>query len=502
MAYSVDSGLSRRAFLHIAAGATVASGLSGCVATNPATGRQSFTGLYSPEDDIKLGQGEHPKLVKAFGGEYPDRKLQSYIQRTGQRLAAHTEFQQFPYRFTLLNSPIVNAFALPGGFVYISRGLLALASNEAELAGVLGHELGHVNARHSTERISATKMAQFGVLAGALGASLLGLPGESIAQLGQQIALLSIKSYSRSQEFEADMLGVRYMSKAGYEPDAMVNFLASLHQQSQLEARSLGLPPGKIDQYNMLSTHPRTVDRVREAQTAANTARPVQPRIGRKEYLSRIDGMLFGDDPSDGIIQGRRFVHPGLRFEFTVPAEFRIRNSPEKVIAQDRHGTAIVFDIAPIRKARDMRNYIRTEWATKISLRNLEALTINGFTSATATTRAKTRKGVVNVRMVALRRDAKTSYRLLFITPQARAKKLEPVLRQTTFSFRALSAQQAKAVSPLRLHVQRFNKGTRIEQLANQLPYGALNSDWFRVLNDIAPGQQPASGQTLKLFHV
>ncbi len=492
--------VNRRTFLQLTAGATATAGLSGCMATNPATGRQSFTGLYSPADDIRLGQEQHPKLLASFGGEYPDRKLQTYIQQTGQRLARHTEFKQFPYRFTLLNTPIVNAFALPGGYVYISRGLLALASNEAELAGVLGHELGHVNARHATERMSAAQMAQFGVLAGALGASLLGLPGDSIARLGQQIAVLSIKSYSRQQEFEADTLGVRYMSRAGYEPDAIVDFLATLRQQSQLEARSLGLPTDSIDQYNMLSTHPRTVERVREAQAAANIQRPARPRIGRRDYLRRIDGMLFGDDPSNGIIQGRRFVHPGLGFEFTVPVDFTIRNSTDQVVARDRNGAAIVFDIAPIHQARDMSTYLRREWAPKARLSSLEALTINGLPAATASTRTRTRQGEANLRLVAFRRDARSSYRLLFITPRERAGNLDEALRRTTWSFRTLGTDEAGAIKPLRLRVYEAKHGERVERLAAQLPFGSLNPDWYRVFNDLPPGGQPGVGQVLKHF--
>jgi len=291
----------RRHFLAGAMASTALIGLSGYTTVNQATGRSSFTGLYSVEDDIKLGRQEHPKLVQQFGGEYENARLQRYIAETGKKLARGTEYQQFPYQFTLLNTPIVNAFALPGGYVYVSRGLMALASNEAEMAGVLAHELGHVNARHTAERLSAAQMAQLGMMLGAVGASALGL-GPGAAQVGQQIAMMSIQSYSRKQEFEADTLGVRYMSRAGYEPNAMVSFLSTLREQSIVDAKMRGLPPGSVDQFNMMSTHPRTKDRVEKAIQAAAVTRPDNPRIGRETYLANIDGMLFGDDPRQGLV--------------------------------------------------------------------------------------------------------------------------------------------------------------------------------------------------------
>ena len=494
--------VSRRSLLRAGGAATLAGcacGLAGCVSTNPATGRSSFTGGFSPEDDIRLGASEHPKMLEAFGGEYRNPKLQGYVDAVGRRLAAYTEYQQFNYRFTLLNSPIVNAFALPGGYVYLSRGLLALASNEAEMAGVLAHELGHVNARHTAERLGAQQMAQIGVIASAIGASLLGLPADSVAQVGQTIATLAIQSYSREQELESDTLGVRYMSRAGYDPDAMATFLASLREQSQVEARSKGLPEGSVDQYNLMATHPRTMDRVRAAQAAAEVSRPPNARIARDEYLALIDGMVFGDDPEQGVVRGRTFQHPGLRFEFTAPQGFRMQNSPEKVVASDARGAAIVFDIAPIRQAGNMPAYLQGEWAPKARLADLEPVRVNGFDGATARTVGRTENGPVDVRLLALNRDGRSAFRFLFISPQQRTAELNLPFRETTYSFRALDAAQAAAIRPLRLAVRAAQPGDRVETLATTLPYGPFNADWFRVLNDLAPGAQPRPPRKIKV---
>jgi predicted Zn-dependent protease len=469
------------------------------VSTNPATGRSSFTGGYSPEDDVALGAGEHPKMLEAFGGEYHHPKLQRYVDTVGRRLATHAEFQQFTYRFTILNSPIVNAFALPGGYVYLSRGLLVLASNEAEMAGVLAHELGHVNARHVAERMGAQQMAQLGVLASAIGAGLLGLPADSVAQIGQTIAGLAIQSYSREQELESDILGIRYMSRAGYDPDAMATFLSSLREQSQLDARAKGLPPGSVDEFNLMATHPRTLDRVRAAQAAAQTSRPQMPRVARDEYLGFIDGMLFGDDPEHGVVRGRTFVHPGLRFAFTVPEGFRIQNAPDKVVANDTRGASIVFDLAPVREARTLAAYLQGEWAPEARLAELETLRVNGLRGATARTTGRTRSGSVEVRLLVLERDARSVFRFLFLSPQARTPQLDLPFRETTYSFRTLDAREAATVRALRLNVRAARAGDRVADLASTLPYGRDNEDWFRVLNDLPPGAEPTPPRKLKV---
>jgi len=495
--------LSRRQLIQ-AAGTTAlagcACGLTGCVSTNAATGRSSFTGGYSPRDDMQLGAEEHPKMLEAFGGEYQDRRLQGYVTAVGQRLARYTEYQQFDYRFTLLNSPIVNAFALPGGYVYVSRGLLSLASNEAELAGVLAHELGHVNARHTAERLGAQQLAGIGVIASAIGASLLGLPANDIAQIGQTIATLAIQSYSREQELESDTLGIRYMSRAGYDPDAMATFLTSLREQSQLDARAKGLPAGSVDEYNIMATHPRTADRVRDAQAAAQVARPKNARTARKEYLAFLDGMLFGDDPAEGIVLGQRFVHPTMRFEFMAPPGFRMQNAPDKVVASEAKGATMVFDIAPLRNAGDLRAYVASEWAPKARVQGLTRIDVNGLRGATGRAVGQTQRGPVDVRLVALERDARSVYRLMFLSPRARTAALDASFRRTTYSFRRIDAAEAAEVRPLRIRVRMAAAGERLEQLAAPLPYGALSPDWFRVLNDLGPREPLPRDRLLKTF--
>ncbi|MDH3701514.1 MAG: M48 family metalloprotease [Alphaproteobacteria bacterium] len=489
----------RRRFVAAMAASTALAGLPACSTINPATGRSSFTGFYSVEDDIKLGRKEHPNLVKEFGGAYDNARLQRYVDQVGKTLAHGAEYKQFPYTFTLLNTPIVNAFALPGGYVYISRGLLALAGNEAEMAGVLAHELGHVNARHTAERLSRGQLAQLGVLAGVLGAAALGLPKE-MAQIGQSIAMVSIQSFSRKQEFEADTLGVRYMSRAGYEPEALVTFLRTLREQSIIEAKMRGLPPGKVDEFNMMSTHPRTVDRVKAAMQAAATARPKAPRVGRKTYLGRIDGMLFGDDPKQGIVKGRLFQHPAMRFQFRVPKGFRINNGQDAITAQEKTGAAIRFDIAPVKGSGDLAAYLQNEWTPKTRLRDVERIKINGMDAATGWVRGKDGQGrVIELRGVAIRRNAKSVYRFLFVNPAKESARLAPAFRKTTHSFRRLSRAEAAKIKPLRLLLVPARRGDTVRRLARTLPYGKYNESWFRVLNDMKAGEEVRPNRRLKV---
>lgn len=484
--------MSRRHFL-LGGGCACAATLTGCVSTNKATGRSSFTGFYSIEDDIALGRQEHPKLVKQFGGEYDEPRLQRYVEQIGFNAAQFTEYQ-FPYKFTIVNSPIVNAFALPGGFVYVSRGLLSLASNEAEVAGVLAHELGHVNARHTAERLSQSQLAQLGL--GVLG---LALGNSAVTNALGQVAGLAIQSHSRDQELEADTLGIRYMSRAGYDPEGSVSFLATLREHSMLEAEMNGLPPGSVDEFNIMATHPRTVERVRLAQQQASTVSVQNAVVGRDPHLGVINGMLYGDDPEQGIIDGRTFVHAPLRFEFTVPEEFLLRNSPTRVAATHQQGAIILFDMDKTARNRSMQSYIRDVWAPQTQFRDMEALRINGAEAATALTQGNSQSGRVDIRPVAIRGDGEGVFRFLFVSPAGSTSRFSEGFRRTTYSFRRLSPSEASSVHGRRLIVAPAHPGDTAESLARTMPFGKFNERAFRVLNDLGPNDNLSPGQLMKI---
>ncbi|MDP6351236.1 MAG: M48 family metalloprotease [Alphaproteobacteria bacterium] len=448
--------------------------------------------FMSPAQEARIGAEQHPKILAEFGGAYDDHGLAAYVDSIGQFLALTSEAPDTRYTFTVLNSGVVNAFALPGGYVYVTRGLLALADNEAELAGVIAHEIGHVAARHGADRMSK------GVLAN-LGLAVLGAVTDSsaVAEVAQVGALAVIQSYSREDEFEADMLGVRYLSRAGFDPDAMSSFLARLSAHGELEAAIHGRP---ADQgFDFLATHPRTADRTARAIAAANLTAVVDPIVARDIYFGKIDGMLFGDDPAQGMIRGQRFLHPELGFAFEVPRGFILLNGQESVLARGPEGAAIRFDGAPRQRRVSMVSFLRDQWAPEARLSRLEAIRVNGMEAATAATQAEGQGGAVDVRLLAIAFDSRTIYRFLFITPPRLTGQLNEAFRRTAFSFRPLSRNEAAQIRPRRLVIHRVGAGETARALAARQPFAEFGLDRFLVLNGLDPGQPLDPGAVVKL---
>ena len=482
----------RLAALLMLAGATIAPALTGC-STNPATGEQSFTAFMSPEQERQVGREQDPQIKQEFGGAYGDAALAAYVTQIGRKLAATSEMPELDFKFTVLNTPDVNAFALPGGYIYITRGLIALAGNEAELAGVIAHEIGHVTARHSAERYSRGTAIGFG-------AAILGILTDSqtvadIAGLGSQLYL---KGYSRDQEFQADTLGVRYLSRAGYETGAMASFLGKLGRASQLQAEIAGSShdPEAVD---LMATHPRTVDRVQKALAAASVRPVANPIIGRDPFLDRVDGVLFGSDPKDGVIRDRVFLHKDLDFRFEVPPAFRLHNQPARVLAAHPDGARFIFDAAPKAGGQSPAGYIRGDWAKGYAVRDLESITINGMNAATGWL-AITAKDQTTymLRLVAIRYDADTLYRMQFLVPSSSSAALNEDMRRTTYSFRPLSAEESAGILPYRVRVTRFG-GTDTEQsLAETIPFPGYEVRFFKVINGLENGEPPPPGTRVK----
>ncbi len=475
--------------------------LCGCVTTNPATGGTSFTGFMDQDDEIRLGQQEYPKLVAQFGGAYENQRLQSYITSIGNDVASRSEVTDLPYEFTVLDSPIVNAFALPGGKIAISRGLLALASNEAEVAGVLAHEVGHVTARHTAQRIASAQAAQVGVM----GATILGavLGGSLGAQAGQQLtgtaATVAIQGYSRSQELEADELGIRYMSRARYDPEAMVEFLATLRDNSRLDAEMAGRSPDDVDDFDIMATHPQPVERVRQATSLAANAYIPDGRLDRAEYLQEINGMIYGDSPKQGIVRGNSFEHPKLRFAFDAPQGYSLINQPNAVIARGPQGAQMVFTMARMQNSRDPVSYIRNEWAKGANLGNEQAITVNGLQGATATVRQRQNGRDISFRLVAIEADRGRVYRMLYATPVSVAGQLDSSIRDSVYSFRRLSAEEASKIKPFRVIVVPVDQSDSVERLASTMPYGRFNDDVFRLINDLGERDTLAGVDEIKV---
>lgn len=468
--------------------------LAHLLALPPAVAQEPFTPFMSPAQEIEVGRQEHPKILAQFGGVHDDPNIGGYVAVIGGALVANSELSRYPFTFTVLNSPVVNAFALPGGYVYVTRGLLALANNEAELAGVLAHEIGHVTARHVAQRYSRN------VIAG-LGAALLGALTDSaelsrVAQVGSQLYL---SGFSRDQEYESDLLGVRYMSRTGYNPRAQASFLATLRAENELSATIAGRQ-GAGEGFDFFASHPRTADRVAAAIRAADrSGLPPDAPLRREEYLRAIDGLLYGDDPAQGFVRGRVFAHPSIGFTFEVPTGFRLMNDSQAVLAQGPRGAVIRFDGEKQRRRGSMAAYLTRVWVPKARPSGVQTFSLDGMELATGSSRVQGASGPLDVRFVAIRFSPTQIYRFVLATPPQATRAMQREMLRAALSFRRLDRGEAARYKPRRLQMVRVEPGQSVASLASFMAVDDYPLKRFRVLNALAPGDALAPGRVVKL---
>ena len=487
----------RRILLVTALVATLAGSgthLQGC-SVNPATGEQSFTGFMSPDRERQIGAEEHPKMVEAFGGKYQDAALTRYLNGLGGLLQSTSEQPKPPFTFTLLDSPVINAFALPGGYVYVSRGLMALANDEAELAGVLAHEIGHVTARHSAQRMSR------GILA-SLGAAVLGAAvGEPILGNAARVAVGAyVQGFSRDQEFEADQLGVRYLTRAGFDPMAMASFLGAMGEEHKLALKIAG-KEGQNPAQGLFSSHPRTGVRVRKAAASARSGAKKNLARDADVYLNQIDGMIYGDSPHQGYVRGREFAHAGLKFHFTAPPGFRLQNSETAVFGEHSGGALLRFDGRKLDNQNlSTQRYLTRVWADGFNFSGIETIDINGMEAATGAGRISGRDGSLDVRFVAIRFSRDQVYRFLFLTPPNQSVRFNEEYRRTTFSFNRMSPAAAAALKPLRVRVITVRPGDTPKSLARSMAVEDFRLERFHVLNGLGANELLMPGRHVKII--
>jgi predicted Zn-dependent protease len=477
--------------------AAVLLGFCAACGVNPATGRQQPM-LMSAAEEARIGAAEHPKILAEFGGVYRDPKVSGYIATLGGRLAAATELPGLRFRFTVLNSPVVNAMALPGGYVYVTRGLLALARNEAEVAGVLGHEIGHVVARHAAARVSQAQLSQLGLIGLSILGGAAGLPTDT-GRLAQAAAALHLRRYSREQEFEADTLGARYMRRAGFDAAAMASFLTQLRAHGRLTAKIAGRPADTVDETDIMATHPRTLDRIRRATATVARPRPGRgARLGQASYLQVIDGMTFGSDPKQGLVRGREFSHRGLGFRFEAPKGFHLTNRPAAVLAKGP-GAIVVFDADGGRAKGSMTAYLSRVWARR-SLNDLEAITINHMPAATGWLEVEGRRGPMVLRLVAIRAAPRRIYRFLFIASPHVMRRQRQAFRRMSYSLRRRSPEEAAALKASRIGIHRVGDGEARADLVARMGNHDHAADWFDVLNGRTANRPVRPGDLVKLL--
>ena len=411
-------------------------------------------------------------IEREVGGAYPDAALQAYVDRVGQKLVRSSALSG-TYRFVVLDLPVVNAHAMTG-YVFVTRGLLAVLDDEAELAAALGHELGHLTQRHAAQRAQARQdVLEAAVEAAATTGSVT--VGRSVARDG----LIALRRYSREQELEADRIGLGYVVQAGYRSSAMASLIDRLRQQAQLEAKLLGEAPDSFDQRSATSTHPAPFER--KGALSAGGGAAVTGESARPAYLAAIDGMSVDDAPDEGFVRGRAFLHPKLKLAFEAPADFRLFNDQDGVLGVGRDRSLLYFGCSLDRVPGPLDEWMRN--TLKPTPADIRAIEIGGAPAAIGARPRGSDTSLGQARYVLVRHGDRICFFNLLSEGPDRDRRIE-VLVNAARTFRTLSDAEAAALRPYRLRVVPA-AGTSPAQLAARLPYRDLRMERLLVLNGV-----------------
>ena len=450
---------------------------------------------------VAQAQQQHAQVVQEFGGAETGARG-AYAESVGRRVAAFsgTANAANAYRFTVLNSAVENAFAVPGGYVYITRQLMTLMDNEAELAFALGHEVGHIAANHAQARQSAsTRNTVLGVLGAVLGSVIGGnIFGDLISRGAQQAAQMSTLRFSRAQEYEADTLGLRYLLSAGYDPAGGPGILAALGRATALEARVQGRDQRQLPEW--ASTHPMSENRTRRAIAEAQRTGRLNTGIrNRDQFLSHLEGIYVGDDPVQGVIDGRTFRHPDLRIYFAVPPGYLMQNGTRAVSINGSAGQA---QFSGGQYNGPLETYIYrvlqelTGGRQQINVPPPRRTVVNGIPAAYTTTRANSGSGAVDVSVFAFQWDQNTVYHYVMLTRAGAG--LGP-FAQLIQSTRRLSPAEAATIRPRVIDVVTVSPGDTVHSLASRMAYPNFQLERFMALNGLNANTPLAAGQKVKI---
>ena len=464
--------------------------LANC-AVNPVSGNPNFVTM-SESQEVSVGRSEDKKVREQYG-VYDDPALQSYVSDIGQRLAKTSHRPGLQYQFAVVDSPEINAFALPGGYIYITRGILAYLNSEAELAAVLGHEIGHVTARHSVQQMSAATAAN-------VGASVLQILVPQVRNSAGDMlintlggALLS--GYGREHELEADRLGAEYLARTGYDPQAMIKVVGVLKNQELFDnevAKAEGREPRSY--HGLFASHPDNDTRLQEVVREAAKFTSAENRINREEFFKRMERVVFADSPGQGIVRGNAFYHAGLGLALQFPAGWKVRNSPQNVTAFNTDRTALV----------DLRSAGAAEGSPGEVLRKILKLgngssvtptTIGGLKAASAEQTISGKPTRVTVVFL-----GKNAYAIgLQANTDAALRQNLPFMEAAKQSFHAITDKEKELAKPLRIRVITARAGLTFAELAKTSPLGRFAEGHLRVINGLYPAGEPAAGQALKI---
>lgn len=472
----------------------VAIAASTACATNPVTGEREFN-LMSEQQEIATGQELDPEIRREMG-VYPDTELQDYVEGIGLRLARASQRPNLPWHFTVVDAAAVNAFALPGGYIYITRGLLAYLHDEAELAGVLGHEIGHVTARHAARQYSRATGAGVGLAA--LGIFFPGArPVGDLAGLGAGLLFLK---YGRNDELQADRLGAEYAAATGWDPKGVPDLLTTLGRIDALADRR-GVP-------SYLATHPDPLDRVERIRPVVEQLETGRGdsnwTVNQSGLLRRLDGLVVGDNPREGIVRGRDFLHPDLRFALTFPAGWEITNSAEQLVAKEPGENAyVLLDIVQQPRGRSLEEIGRANMSAS-GFRQLDgaASSINGLSAYVGTFRGSLQQlGAVLARAAYFESERRV-FRVIGFAPTARFEQVSSEITATHRSFRPLSRSEAADVRPNRLAFHTVRAGETWQSIAEGPSGGNVRAATLAIMNGRDVNEQPQVGDRVKIVTV
>jgi len=464
--------------------------LSGC-AVNPATGHRDFVTM-SEREEIALGQRYSQEILKQQP-RYADEKLQAYVQQVGERVAKHGHRSNLDYSFTVIDSPDINAFALPGGYIYIHRGLLAYLNSEAELAAVLGHEVGHVTARHSVRQQSQS--TAWGILGQVVA---IGTGVSAAGDLTNVLGTAFVRGYGRDMELEADGLGAQYLARSGYDPQAMIEVVKVLKNQEDFardQAALRGQPVPAGGYHGLFDTHPDNDRRLHQVIGPARALAGGQQDIKREAFLQHLDGLPFGDSEATGVRRGQRFYHADLNFTLSLPEGWELLNRPDAVIGHTPDRQAfIAMTVGEFTQGLTPEIFLRKQAGGQRLVAG-EPLLQAGLQGHTAVIPGNPAK------RVAVIVQGQRAY--LFIAAVKGHGSLESQddnFQQVIKSFRPLKAEERKLAQPLRLHLVKAKSGQTMVSLARESKSPGDLEPRLRLLNNLYPSGEPRPGDWLKVL--
>lgn len=457
-------------------------------ATNPVTGRREFA-LISEAQEIQMGR-ENDAQIRAEMGVYDNPDLQRYVSDIGLRLAKLSERPNLPWQFTVVDQPAINAFALPGGFIYITRGILPYLADEAELAGVLGHEVGHVTARHSVQQYTRAIGGQLAL--GALGAFVPA--SRPFGQATQQALGLLFLKYGRDDELQSDQLGARYESSGGWDPAGVPGMLSTLGRLAEADGSRKGVP-------NFLSTHPEPLARVGEIRPTVERLRAGRTdwQADREILLRHVDGLVYGDNPEQGITRGQTFLHPPLRFRIDFPSGWQVANSAQQVSAQPAEGDRLMV----LQMVGDARGAVQDVAQTSMTQAGLQPVqgsrtTINGLDAYVGAYRGTLEGlGEVAVRAAHIVHGGKV-YMVAGLSAPAAFQQADAAFTTSLRTFRPLSAAEAEEIRPTRIDLYVVRGGDSWAGLAERSS-GAISAASLAIMNGASPSSTPEVGRRIKI---